>query len=213
MKKTLCFVVACAALLCGCLSSVRVEEKSTKYSAIDTGSYASVTPVGFRDFESKGLIFVKSKVVVDMITGEKTGSEITNEMLLKEAAKVGADDVINVRIDVQTNYSLLESYDNRLFENTDPSFDGNSISNFGTLHTPSKVYLDKLETYTGKKYAAKEYIYSASALAIKYTKAVIMPVSVETKTTVNRDEEEETETKIKINKPKKSIKEMLIGRK
>jgi hypothetical protein len=46
-----------------------------------------------------GIIFVKSSEVIDG-NGNHTGSKITYEMLMQEAQKAGADDVINIRIDI-----------------------------------------------------------------------------------------------------------------
>ena len=53
-----------------------------------------------KDYEPLGIIFVKSSESVDNI-GNHTGSKITYEMLLLEAQKLQAHDVINIRIDVK----------------------------------------------------------------------------------------------------------------
>jgi uncharacterized protein YbjQ (UPF0145 family) len=52
-----------------------------------------------KDYQPLGIIFVKSTEVIDS-KGNHSGSKITYEMLMREAQKLGADDVINVRIDV-----------------------------------------------------------------------------------------------------------------
>jgi len=56
-------------------------------------------PLAVKDYETRGIIFVKSQEKVDN-RGNVTGTRITYEMLLKEAQKKEADDVINVRVDV-----------------------------------------------------------------------------------------------------------------
>jgi uncharacterized protein YbjQ (UPF0145 family) len=52
-----------------------------------------------KDYETKGIIIVKSNEKIDAMK-RRTGSRITYEMLMEEARKLGADDVINVRVDV-----------------------------------------------------------------------------------------------------------------
>ena len=60
-----------------------------------------------KDYETRGMIFVKSTEVIDG-NGNHIGSKITYEMLMREAQKLGADDVINIKIDVnQTRENLL----------------------------------------------------------------------------------------------------------
>ena len=59
-------------------------------------------PIAVKDYEIMGIITVKSSELIDG-NGNHTGSKITNEMLLSEAKKLGAHDVINVRIDVNQN--------------------------------------------------------------------------------------------------------------
>jgi len=61
------------------------------------GSVNNATIV-VKDYETLGIIFVKSSKIINN-NGSITGSEITYEMLMLEAQKLDADDVINVRID------------------------------------------------------------------------------------------------------------------
>jgi len=60
-----------------------------------------------KDYVSLGIISVKSKEVIDG-DGNHTGSKITYEMLMLEAKKLGADDVINIRTDINqvVDYSV-----------------------------------------------------------------------------------------------------------
>jgi hypothetical protein len=59
-----------------------------------------------KDFDSLGVISLKSQEVIATgplhFSTEHTGSRITYSDLFTEAAKKGADDIVNVRIDVQT---------------------------------------------------------------------------------------------------------------
>jgi uncharacterized protein YbjQ (UPF0145 family) len=57
-----------------------------------------------KDYETLGFVIVKS--MEKMKSGRIfDGSKITNEMLMEEAAKLMADDVINVKIDVKMTYN------------------------------------------------------------------------------------------------------------
>ena len=55
--------------------------------------------LAIKDFEAVGIIFCKSTEVIDS-SGTHTGSKITYEMIMLEAQKLGASDVINIKIDV-----------------------------------------------------------------------------------------------------------------
>ena len=55
--------------------------------------------IAVKDFETRGIIFVRSAETIDG-NGNHTGSKITYEMLMLEAQKLGADDIINIKIDV-----------------------------------------------------------------------------------------------------------------
>ena len=73
-----------------------LPEVDYNHSHIGSFNYA---PITVKDYEIKGIIFVKSSEMIDG-NGNHTGSKITNEMLMLEAQKLGAHDVINIRIDV-----------------------------------------------------------------------------------------------------------------
>jgi hypothetical protein len=85
--------------------------------------------IGWSDYAT---IAIKDYTVVG-IAHYHTGSQVTYDLLVSEAKKIGADDIINVRVD-----------------RTDASRHG---------------IFDWLVGYTEK------YLYSANALAIKYTQA------------------------------------------
>jgi len=55
--------------------------------------------IAVKDYTTLGIIIVKSAEVIDG-NRNRTGSKITYEMLMREAQRLNADDVINVRLDV-----------------------------------------------------------------------------------------------------------------
>ena len=76
---------------------------TTTYPAVNyhypqSGNSNNATIV-VKDYQPMGIIFVKSSEIVDG-AGNHTGSKITYEMLMLEAKKLDADDVINIRIDM-----------------------------------------------------------------------------------------------------------------
>jgi uncharacterized protein YbjQ (UPF0145 family) len=55
-----------------------------------------------KDFTTMGIIFVTSSAMFDYNDQLISGSTITYEMLMKEAQKLGAEDIANLRIDEVT---------------------------------------------------------------------------------------------------------------
>ena len=53
-----------------------------------------------KDYEPIGIIFIESEEYIS--NNEYRGSKITHEMIMREAVKLDAHDVINIRIDVST---------------------------------------------------------------------------------------------------------------
>jgi len=144
VKKILCASVAVLLLvLASCVpiaTSVPVESApvvtvTDKYSEPLAGKTKDALIV-VKDWDPVGIIKVKS---TEWRIGpkRKSGSRVTYEMLMNEAKKLGAHDVINVRMDVGKEPR---------------GFQGN----------------DELVLYT----------YTATALAIKYTKAIITDAAV-----------------------------------
>jgi len=123
--KIIFFGIAIALVFASCMTYPKVD-----FGYPQTGNSSNASIV-IKDYETKGIIFVKSSETIDG-NGNHTGSKITYEMLLREAQKLGADDVINIRIDV------------------------NEILEFDLLGTPRTIYN-----------------YTATALAIKYTAAIV----------------------------------------
>lgn len=159
IRKSVVLAVTLVAVmsLCACSSATK-KGGSRTYTSTEAGKI-STAQIAVKDYDVKGMIFVESKVTTD-IAGARNGSGITYEMLMKEADKLGADDVINVRIDV------VES------------------DKHNDVYNKNQVTGD--ETFVGRELTSREYVYKASALAIKYTKAIGVPsgASFETVATV-----------------------------
>lgn len=83
-----------AALLCSC-TSINVASNRTGWS-----DYATVA---IKDYIVVGIVRVQSEEVTRRgflgIAQYHTGSQVTYDLLVSEAKKLGADDIINVRID------------------------------------------------------------------------------------------------------------------
>jgi len=114
MKKSLIFLtVAIFLVMTSCMMPPSIGVSSDKTSNVISGRVEGVAQNAVlvtKDYEVRGVIFVRSKVQEDR-DKNRTGSKITFEMLMREAQKLGADDVINVRIDVdvkefRTGYRL-----------------------------------------------------------------------------------------------------------
>ena len=97
MKKIISVMLA-VSLLSAC-GMHRKKESVSDWQHASVGNYSQLVPA-VKDFVVKGVVFVTSEVVYDE-NGGKKGSEITNEMLMKEVVKLGGDDIVNVRMDQQ----------------------------------------------------------------------------------------------------------------
>jgi len=80
------------------LASASTPSAKNDYSYPQSGVTNNVN-IAAKDFKTLGVIFVNSVEVIDS-QGNHTGSKITYEMFMREAVKLGADDVINMKIDV-----------------------------------------------------------------------------------------------------------------
>ncbi len=94
-----------AALLCSC-TSIHVASNRTGWS-----DYATVA---IKDYSVVGIVRVETEEVTRRgflgIAQYHTGSQVTYDLLVSEAKKLGADDIINVRID-RTDMSLHGAFD------------------------------------------------------------------------------------------------------
>jgi len=116
-------------------SCTTMTSPTRNYSYPFSGTVHEIPAIPIKDFEVRGIVFVRSTKIIDS-NGNRTGSKITYEMLLLEAQKLGADDIINIRLDV-----------NRVEE----------------------VFREN----NGRRSTRTTYNYTASALAIKYTTAIL----------------------------------------
>jgi len=105
-KRILHIVVLTAFVVFVCLglaSACSFFTPSVSTSSIDSTEYGSKGQVDQitlveKDFIVVGMIFITSSET--RVNGEIIkGSPVTFEMLLKEAEKLGADDIVNLRID------------------------------------------------------------------------------------------------------------------
>jgi hypothetical protein len=73
--------------------------------------------IAVKDYETKGFVVVRSQERVDY-GNVVSGSKITNEMLVAEAQRLGADAIINVGIDVRRTVSFDGSRKVTVFDYT-----------------------------------------------------------------------------------------------
>jgi uncharacterized protein YbjQ (UPF0145 family) len=76
-----------------------ITGRNVDYGYPQSGSTHNASVNVIKDYETVGIVIVKSTEMIDNM-GNHTGSKITFEMLMEEAKKIGGNDVINVRIDV-----------------------------------------------------------------------------------------------------------------
>jgi len=102
MKKVLILFIVFALFFASCVS----QQPKVDYAYPQTGNINNAPSIPMKDYQTLGIIFVESTEIVDS-SGNHTGSKITYAMLMREAAKLGADDIINLRIDVQETHELV----------------------------------------------------------------------------------------------------------
>jgi uncharacterized protein YbjQ (UPF0145 family) len=101
MKKAVFVILTVAAVVfSGCTSN--------NYTANVSGA-SDYSTVAVKDFVSLGIVTVKTQEIHYSgplgFTKSVEGSKITFTELMQEAAKLEADDIINVRIDMNSNYT------------------------------------------------------------------------------------------------------------
>ena len=98
-------VLLAAALLCSCATTNLAGNR------IGWSDYATIA---IKDYTVVGIVRVGSEEVIRRgflgIAHSHTGSQVTYDLLISEAKKLGADDIINVRID-RTDRSLHGIFD------------------------------------------------------------------------------------------------------
>ena len=104
MKKT--FLVA--AVLLASIALLTVGCTTTDLTTNKTG-WSDYAEIAVKDFDPVGVVRVTSKEVFRVepfgFKKSSTGSKVTYDMLIAEAVKLGAHDIINVRIDVANKSS------------------------------------------------------------------------------------------------------------
>ena len=102
MKKLICVVLL---VVFGISSCTTFDRPQRDYDFPLNGKINNSSIV-VKDYVSLGIIFLKSTEVVDS-KNNHTGSKITYEMLMLEAQKLNADDVINIKIDVNQKEEIF----------------------------------------------------------------------------------------------------------
>jgi hypothetical protein len=93
-----CFVFIGCALLSPVLTPpVTTPPEIT--STVDKEGQVNRISYPIKEFVALGIIFVTSSATINSRGDVIEGSEITFDMLMREAQKLGADDIVNLRID------------------------------------------------------------------------------------------------------------------
>ncbi len=97
MKKLLLVLCATVALCIGMASCSSVNTVTAKQG------WANYSEITIKDFDTVGIVSVETEWVEKVgflhLTTDTSGSKVTYNALMQKAAELGADDVINVRID------------------------------------------------------------------------------------------------------------------
>ena len=138
MKKFVFLMLVCI-ILEGCATTTTTRERVTL-----TGNIEQI-PLIEKDFIVVGMIFLTSTATIDANGSIIDGSPVTYEMLMKEAQRLEADDIANLRIDeIQTDTEIQ------------------------TLKQEQYEYGKSITTVTQRIIAKRVITYNATALAIKY---------------------------------------------
>jgi len=164
MSKLISIVVLSTFVFFSCTTNLPSVNYKYPYEG-----YFNNAALAVKDYEPVGIIIVKSSEMIDE-DGNHTGSKITHEMLMLEAKNMDANDVINIRIDINEVKEIVRSnyYDIDIKRTT--------------------------------------YNYTATALAIKYTKAVTAGNSSNNKISAS-----ETETETNTNTKKSKTPWVILG--
>lgn len=116
-------VVALVLVLASCTTTDLTTNKTgwSDYGTIAIKDYTTVGHVRVSSSETKTVGFLR-------LTASTEGSKITYDMLLAEAKKLGADDIINVRIDEQTRGTRNLILDNIIGYTQTTDYVGNALA-------------------------------------------------------------------------------------
>jgi len=138
MKKMAFFVLVCIAMA-GCATITATREEVTSKGTIEQITLKE------KNFTVIGTVFLTSSATIDGNGSIIDGSPVTYEMLMKEAKKLEADDIANLRIDtIQKNTEIQ------------------------TLKHERTEYGNSISTVSQRIIAQRVVTYNAVALAIKY---------------------------------------------
>ena len=165
VKKMLVLVVCSSFVACvttpTTTSPIIFSGESDKYTIINSeGQIRYVVVPPMRDFSTLGLIFVESSAVFDSNGNIIEGSTITFDMLMREAHKLRADDIINLKIDEIQNIIVTEE-----------------IRTVPTRVQRGDTWVT-VDRETRVQIINKTVIYKANAIAIKYTGNIVPPAVV-----------------------------------
>ena len=134
------FLMPVFIILTGCSTTITAQREKVTL----TGKIDQIILVE-KNFTVLGIIFLTSTAIIDSNGSIIEGSPVTYEMLMKEAQKLGADDVVNLRIDeIQKNTEIQK------------------------LNHENIDYQQSITTVSKRIIVQREITYNATALAIKY---------------------------------------------
>ena len=134
------FLMLVFILLAGCSTTITAQREKVALN----GKIEQITLVE-KNFTVLGIIFLTSTAIIDSNGSIIEGSPVTYEMLMKEAQKLGADDIVNLRIDeIQKNTEIQK------------------------LNQENIDYQQSITSVSKRIIAKREVTYNATALAIKY---------------------------------------------
>jgi len=134
------FLTLVIIILAGCSTTTTANREKVTL----TGKIEQIT-LKEKNFTVVGIIFLTSTAIIDSNGSIIEGSPVTYEMLMKEAQKLGADDIVNLRIDeIQKNTEIQ------------------------ILNQENIDYQKSISTVSKRVIAKREITYNATSLAIKY---------------------------------------------
>ena len=139
MKKGVFFVLVFI-ILVGCSTTTIANKEKISF----IGNFEEIS-IKEKDFIIVGRIFLTSSVIIDENEYIIDGSPITYEMLWKEAQKLNADEIINLKID-----------------------EIKKITEYQKLRLNHIDYQHSITVASQRIIAKREITYNATALAIKY---------------------------------------------
>jgi len=104
MNKIAALCVFWALVFVSCTTTVPNVNYKYPHDGVSNNAVLAI-----KDYQPVEIIFVKSTEIYDG-EGNHTGSKITYEMLMAEAKRLGASDVINIKIDVNMVEEVADDF-------------------------------------------------------------------------------------------------------